>query len=119
MKSLSISLTPSGAFCLHIPNPTPHNVIIPATGLGASLLAKTIRDWTDASLLCSTGNPIQAQIDEELRGESWGSPKQLAGKARRFAEIRAATGVKVKTCKPFARSKKPKKMAITLADLGL
>ena len=119
MKSLSISLTPSGAFCLHIPTPSPHNIIIPVTEQGASLLAATIRDWTAATPLATPGNPIQAMIDAELRGESWGQPLQLAGKRRRFSEIKAATGIAVRVCKPFERAKRAKKLKVTLADLGL
>jgi len=81
---------------------------------GASLLATTIRDWTDSPnpRIATPAAPTQAQIIEALKGASWGEPKQLAGAAKRRAEIHAATGVTV-------RAAKKSKHQLSLADLGL
>ena len=114
MKHLTISLTPNGSFRLHL---TTHSVIIPATEAGIYLLATTIRDWQALSTpaIATPGNPTQHQINEALRGASWGQVLQLAGHRRRRAEIKAATGITVRT----AKRKKPASRQLSLADLGL
>ena len=110
MTPLSISLTPSGSFRLHLPDG--HSVVIEASPRGLSILAATIRDWTEYALIGEAANPTQHQIALALKGASWGEPLQLAGARKRRAEIKAATGVTVRAAKPLKRP-------LSLADLGL
>jgi len=116
MKSLTISLAPNGSFRLQLPTQglaAPGRYIdIPATEAGIHILYNTIRDWTEDAKIGTTASPTQAQIIEALRGASWGEAKQLAGSARRRADIKAATGVTV-------RNKAAGKKQLSLADLGL
>ena len=109
MKSLTISLAPNGSFRLQLPT---HYVDIPANEKGISILATTIREWTEDAKIATPQAPTQAQILEALRGSSWSTPPQLAGAAKRRAEIHAATGVTV-------RPAKKEKHQLSLADLGL
>jgi len=109
MKSLTISLAPNGSFRLQLPT---HFIDIPVSEKGATILATTIREWTEDARIGTTASPTQAQIIEALRGASWGEAKQLAGSARRRADIKAATGVTV-------RNKAAGKKQLSLADLGL
>ena len=110
MKSLTISLAPNGSFRLQLPT---HSIDIPVSEKGATLLATTIREWTEDAKIGHIGSPIQSQIIEALRGASWGEAKQLAGAAKRRAEIHAATGVTIR------EAKKKQKHQLSLADLGL
>jgi len=109
MKSLTISLAPNGSFRLQLPT---HSIDIPVSEKGATLLATTIREWTEDAKIGTTASPTQAQIIEALRGASWGEEKLLAGAAKRRAAIAAATGVTVRP------AKKPPHQ-LSLADLGL
>jgi hypothetical protein len=107
MKHLAISLTAAGSFRLHFPDG--HSVVIGTNPHCLPILVATIRDWTEEALIASKGSPIQAQINEALKGATWGPALQLAGARKRRAEIKAATGVTVR----------PGKKQLSLADLGL
>jgi hypothetical protein len=109
MKTLSISLTADGSFRLHLPS---HSITIEASPRGLPLLVRTIREWSEEARIATKGAPIQAQINDALKGEAWGQVLQLAGARKRRAAIKAATGITV-------RAGKRAKKQLSLADLGL
>jgi hypothetical protein len=117
MTPLGISLTADGHFRLHLPS---HSVVIPCSADGAAILASTIRDWTEEARIAEKGAPTQHQINEALRGAQWGQVLQLAGARKRRAEIKAATGVTVRTPKRRPE-KKPthEELSAMLTELGL
>lgn len=50
--------------------------------------------------LGSRGNPTQWDLDQWLKSAAGQGALQLAGDRKRFAKIKAATGVSVAVCKP-------------------
>lgn len=109
---LSIELSPNGSFRLHFPS---HFVDIPCSEKGAALLQRVLQHHSAGSRKIATdGAPTQAQIIAALMGDFWIEEKQLAGNARRWKEIEAATGIRVKRFDTAGRRKE-----ISLADIGL
>lgn len=109
---LQITLAPDGRFRLHFPS---HFVDIAVTEAGGLLLASVIQHWEQGETrVGSDGAPTQAQVLQALLGEGWGEEKQLAGDRKRWAEIKASTGVKIRVYDSKGRQKN-----LSLEDIGL
>lgn len=109
---LSIELSPSGSFRLHFPS---HFVDIPCSEKGAELLQHVLQHYAAGSRkVAQEGAPTQAQIIALLLGDSWGEEKQLAGDRKRWKDIEAATGIRVKRYDSSGKRKD-----VSLEDIGL
>lgn len=109
---LSISLAPDGRLRLIFPS---HHVDITVGETGAFLLASVIQHYEmGETKVGSDGAPTQAQVLQSLLGDGWGEEKQLAGDRKRWSEIRASTGVKIRTFDEKGRQKN-----LSLEDIGL
>ncbi len=110
---LQISLAPDGR--LRLIFPSSHRVDIAVSEAGALLLASVIQHYEQGETkIGSDGAPTQAQVLQALLGDGWGEEKQLAGDRKRWSEIKASTGVKIRVFDEKGRQKN-----LSLEDIGL
>lgn len=102
MNALTIALGPHSQLRVTV---DAHDLLIPADERGMDTLVRILqaRTRTPRAHLGTDNSPTQAIIDAWMK-ENWSSnPLQLAGPAKRRADIKNATGVRVRGVNDGAR----------------
>lgn len=101
MRPITVSLGPDAALILQVDD---HSIAIPADEAGMAALVRILqaRAHSPRPRIGTEASPVQALVDLWLHDNTPSRGLQLAGKARQRAEIRAATGVRVRDAKPSA-----------------